>query len=605
MGGGQQGLIRIDPNDLSARLITKVEEVPLGIPEALLIDERGSVWFSSGNQIGRFVPSEQRLNIITCSGIRQFINAAAVALPDGRLLFGGLGGIIAIQPNQPLLAGNYPKIVFNSISVAGRQSTAVLPDLTNLHLRTGERNFSLSFSGLFFDRTRHIQYAYRLNQGAWQSLGNNHSLTFTDLQPGAYLLEIRSSDGQANWNPLPRKLQISIPSFWHETTIARWGFLLIGLFILGYSGRALFRRKLEKQAHEQLVALDAFKSRLFTDLTHEFRTPLTLILGPARRLSERAKQLQDATLGREARRIDRQGRKLLQLINQLLDLRKLEAGKLTVEREPILLNDFFRSLTETFRPEAERRNIQLSYEYFTDATSPPPEVIAIDRVKQESILFNLISNALKFTPEGGKVMVRLKANDQEWAIEIADTGQGIPPEQQERIFQRFARAHGADISGTGIGLSFVQDLSKLLEGTISLHSEVGVGSTFTLRFPLIRATINSVVEQAKIVGDLPLPPKQETAFGGKNLPLILLVEDDAEVADYLRESLCDRYQVLVAHDGEEGLKLAFNEVPDLVVSDVMMPNLNGLQLCTRLKNDPRTSHLPILLLTARTAEEHR
>jgi signal transduction histidine kinase/CheY-like chemotaxis protein/ligand-binding sensor domain-containing protein len=600
-----QGIIRVSPTNFSARLITKVEEETLGIPEALLIDQNGNVWFSSGDRLGRYVPQVDRLSIITCSGIRQFSNAAAAALPDGRLLFAGLGGIIAIQPNQPLLAGNYPKIVFNTISVAGKPAAAILPDLSDLSLPPGERSFSLFFSGLFFDRTRHIQYAYRLGQGKWQLLGNNRSLTFTDLKPGNYQLSIRSSDGQANWNPLSRKLAINIPHFWHETRTAQWGFVGFGLVLLTLLGRFLVRRKLEKQAHEQLVALDAFKSRLFTDLTHEFRTPLTLILGPARRLGERARQQQDPTLGREARRIDRQGRKLLQLINQLLDLRKLEAGQLTVEREPILLNDFFRSLTETFRPEAERRNIQLSYEYSADAGSPPPEVIAIDRIKQESILLNLMSNALKFTQEGGKVVVRLTANDREWYLGVTDTGQGIPPEQQEQIFQRFARAHGADISGTGIGLSFVQDLTKLLEGTISLQSKVGAGSTFNLRFPIVKAAVGPVLVQPEVLPRLPLPAKPEEQPARKDLPLLLIVEDEVEVAEYLRESLCDRFRVSVANDGEEGLNVAFNEVPDLVVSDVMMPNLNGLQLCARLKNDPRTSHLPVLLLTARTAEEHR
>ncbi|MFK8161553.1 MAG: ATP-binding protein [Lewinella sp.] len=600
-----QGIIRISPTDFSARLITKVDEETIGIPEALLIDQNGNVWFSSGDRLGRYVPQADRLSIITCSGIRQFNNASAAVLPDGRLLFAGLGGIIAIQPNQPLLAGNYPKIVFNTLSIAGKPVAAILPDQTNLSLPLGERSFSLLFSGLFFDRTRHIQYAYRFGQGKWQLLGNNRSLTFTDLKPGDYQLSIRSSDGQTNWNPLPRKLAINIPHFWYETLAAKWGFVGLGLLLLTLLGRFLVRRKLEKQAHDQLVALDAFKSRLFTDLTHEFRTPLTLILGPARRLGERARQQQDPTLGREARRIDRQGRKLLQLINQLLDLRKLEAGQLTVEREPILLNDFFRSLTETFRPEAERRNIQLSYKYSVDAGSSPPEVIAIDRIKQESILLNLMSNALKFTPEGGKVNVQLTANDQEWALEVTDTGQGIPPEQQERIFQRFARAHGADISGTGIGLSFVQDLTRLLEGTISLQSKIGAGSTFTLLFPIIEATVGPVVVEAEVLPGLPLPAKPAAQPAGKDLPLLLIVEDEIEVAEYLQESLCDRFRVLVAHDGKEGLKLAFNEVPDLVVSDVMMPNLNGLQLCTRLKNDPRTSHLPVLLLTARTTEEHR
>lgn len=602
-----QGLIRVDEKNLTARLITRVGNELIGIPESVLADDQGNIWFGAGDQIGRYTPMTDRLSKLTSSSIRQFSNAAAAKLPDGRLLFGGQGGIIAVWSNIPLISGNYPKIVINNLSVNGQTASIPRPDLEELTLQPGERSLTLDFAGLYFNRTRHIHYAYRLNGAPWQGLGTNRSITFTDLRPGNHLLELRSSEGQGNWNPLPRKLSIGVPYFWHETKTARWGFATLALLLLGLLARFLLRRKLERQAHEQLVALDSFKSRLFTDLTHEFRTPLTLILGPARRLRERASQQNDATLGREARRIDRQGRRLLQLINQLLDLRKLEAGQLTVNRQPVALTGFFRALTESFRLEAAGKDITLSFENLGKNTGTSSDFLAIDIAKQESIFHNLLSNALKFTPEGGEVSVRLNRSEKDWTLEVADTGTGIAPEQQPLIFKRFARAHGAEIEGTGIGLSFVSDLTKLLDGTIDLHSEAGAGSTFRLTFPAI--PVVGQTEQAPLpVEELPVSEAIEphhTKDPVDQRAVVLVVDDETDVAAFLRESLRKTYRVLVAKDGQEGLERAFAEIPDLVVSDVMMPRLSGLQLCARLKNDVRTSHLPVLLLTARTAEEHR
>lgn len=602
-----QGLIRVDGKNLSTRLITRVGNELIGIPESVLAEEQGYIWYSAGDQIGRYTPTTDRLSKLTSSSIRQFNNSAAAKLPDGRLLFGGQGGIVAVWPNIPLISGNYPKIVLNNLSVNGQPASIPRPDLEELALQPGERSLTLDFAGLYFNRTSHIHYAYRLNGATWQLLGTNRSLTFTDLRPGNHLLELRSSDGQGNWNPLPRKLHIGVPYFWHETATARWGFAALAILLLGLLARFLLNRKLERQAHEQLVALDAFKSRLFTDLTHDFRTPLTLILGPARRLRERASQQNDPTLGREARRIDRQGRRLLQLINQLLDLRKLEAGQLKVELQPVALTGFFRALTESFRPEAESKNISLRFENLADTTETGSDFLAIDITKQESIFHNLLSNALKFTPEGGEVEVRFDLSGKDWLLEVADNGVGIAPEQQSLIFQRFARAHGAEIEGTGIGLSFVSDLTQLLGGTLTLQSEVGSGSTFRLSFPSVRS-MGIASPEVLSVDPLPVPevisPPQAQDPEDQR-PLVLIVEDETDVAAFLRESLSQNYRVLVANDGQDGLELAFAEIPDLVVSDVMMPRLTGLQLCGRLKSDVRTSHLPVLLLTARTAEEHR
>lgn len=425
-----QGLISVNKKDHSAKLITRAGDVPIGIPESVLADERGNIWYSAGDQIGRYTPEEGRLSKLTFPAIRQFSNAAAAKLPDGRLLFGGQGGIVSVRPELPLLKGIYPSIVLNQLSINGNPTLVPDPSTESLSLNPGERSLRLEFSALYFDRPQHINYAYRLNGAAWQPLGTGRSLNFTDLRPGEYLLELRCSDGQANWNPLLRKFHIDVPFFWYETSIARWGFIVLTILLLSYLARFLLHRKLERQAHAQLVELDAFKSRLFTDLTHEFRTPLTLILGPARRLRERASQQQDATLGREARRIDRQGRRLLQLINQLLDLRKLEAGQLKVEGRPIQLAVFFRSLTETFRPEAEARSLRLRFKDQTDQSPGWPGTVVTDPAKQESILQNLLSNAIKFTPEGGEVAVRLSSGLQQWTLEVADTGKGIPAELQ-------------------------------------------------------------------------------------------------------------------------------------------------------------------------------
>ncbi|MEM9259089.1 MAG: two-component regulator propeller domain-containing protein, partial [Bacteroidota bacterium] len=330
-----EGLLTIDPTTNTPRLLTQVGEVPVGVLEAVLTDDQGGVWFSGDDQIGHYVPTEDRLTKITCTPIRQFGNAVATKLPDGRLLFGGLGGMVALKPwEADNNAGSFPRIVLNELRVGSknRPTEQPLADLETLSLEATERNISLRFAGLFFDRTRHIEYAYRLNEGEWQELGSDRSLSFTNLRPATYRLEIRSTDGQSNWNPEVRKLAIKVAPFWYETAIARAAFLLFGLTFLLLLGRFFVRRRLERQAHEQLLELDAFKSQLFTDLTHEFRTPLTLILGPAKRLREKAKINQDETLGREARRISHQGRRLLRLINQLLDLRKLEAGQLQVDR---------------------------------------------------------------------------------------------------------------------------------------------------------------------------------------------------------------------------------------------------------------------------------
>ncbi|MEM6771781.1 MAG: ATP-binding protein, partial [Bacteroidota bacterium] len=229
--------------------------------------------------------------------------------------------------------------------------------------------------------------------------------------------------------------------------------------------------------------------------------------------------------------------------------------------------------------------------------------VNVDKSKVDSIVTNLIDNALKYTPEGGSVAVSCTPQESTWLLKVKDTGPGIPPEFRERIFARFARAPGDTASGTGIGLALARELAELLGGTLTLEDTPGTGACFALQLPLhpTKGPVPQPVESPRLHPEPAPTPKTKLP----NAPLVLIVEDDPEVRAYLAESLSSTYRVLVAEDGRVGLDLAFREIPDLVVSDVMMPNLNGLQLCARLKNDRRTSHLPVLLLTAKSATEHR
>lgn len=596
-----QGLISIDPTLNTARLITQVKDVRVGGVESVLTDGNGNIWFTGNDQISCYLPAEERIQKFTCPPIGQFANAVGTTLPDGRLLFGGQGGLVAVDPDRILhRRKDFPRLVFNNVTVNGNpyQPDQPLAELTSLKLGPGERALTLRFAGLFFDRNQHIEYAYRLNNSDWQELGKERSLSFADLNPGAYQLELRASDGQGSWNPNPHLLAITVAPYWYETQIAWLSFLALGLLTLVLLGRLFLRRKLERQTLHQLQELDAFKSRFLTNLTHEFRTPLTLILGPARRLRELARTSQNSTLEREARRIDRQGRRLLDLINQLLDLRKLEAGQLEVERTPVHLEHFLSELTEGFLLEAESKNITLNF----NTEGADAGAVEVDKSKVDSIVTNLVANALKYTPEGGTVSITQSTMEQTWKLAVQDSGPGIPPDLKDRIFERFARAPGETVSGTGVGLALARELAQLLGGKLTVEDSAQPGALFHLSLPLHYTTA-----EIPIMPKTQVPPiqHQPTTAVKKQAPLILIVEDDPGVRAFLEESLSVTYRVLTAPNGQDGLEIAIREIPDLVVSDVMMPVLDGLQLCARLKNDRRTSHLPVLLLTAKTAIEHR
>ncbi len=391
----------------------------------------------------------------------------------------------------------------------------------------------------------------------------------------------------------------------------------------------MIREKLESEKWQEL---DKFKSRFLANISHEFRTPLTLILGSARQLI--AENHNDVVTER-SRLQEKSGNRLLQQINQLLDLSKLDAGKISLHIEEKDIIPLIKGIFHSFESYAEQQKIKMILDIKVE-----PAIICHDKEKMETILSNLISNAIKFTPANGQVKATVFQNNY-FEIQISDSGLGIPHEHLPYIFDRFYQADYNDQKGTGIGLALTCELIKLHDGEIIVESELNKGSTFTVKLPLRRPYLkeeNSIAAKETPTSILPqgrklesrnslafepsekiseksrqsfIPPQGETKGGVKRSPthetqpILLIIEDNTDLRKYIRDILSDTYQIQEAANGEEGFIKAAELIPDLIISDVMMPQMDGYKCCEKLKTDERTSHIPVILLTARAGMESK
>lgn len=365
------------------------------------------------------------------------------------------------------------------------------------------------------------------------------------------------------------------------------------------------RLQAEQAQAEKLAALDEAKSRLFTDLTHEFRTPLTIISGLSDELRRNAKVRREERLSL----IQRNAEQLHRLVNQILDLAKLDVGQMPFHLQQGDVVPLLRYTAEAFHTLAVDQGLRLQFYSDEDAL-----VMDHDPQRLQQLLTNLISNAVKYTPEGGKISVLLRRmEDEQPALTVADTGVGIPPEQLPHVFDRFFQAEQKTprpSQGTGIGLALVKRLSELMGGHISVESQPGEGTRFRLRLPIRREAPLPPEEtvsdpQPVLAKSWPTSPVPEELPAATDLPQVLVVEDNADVRYYLRSCLVDQYEVLEAENGQVGLTMAQAQMPDLIVSDMMMPKLDGLGLMQALRCDPRTDHIPVLILTARAEDQSR
>ncbi len=453
----------------------------------------------------------------------------------------------------------------------------------------------------------HLGYSYRIDNGLWSPFFPRTRHTLSDLSVGEHVFEVRARDRDFNVDPHPASVTFAvIPPVWRQT----WFILLIGALLTtivvlavylvrAHEVRVTQQLRLAKQQAQQQHAVDESRLAFFTNISHELRTPLTLILGPLETILSKSK-LTESELRAKVALAKRNAGRLLRLVNQLLDMRKLQEGRLQFKPTEDDIIRFAARATESMRPAAERKQLTLEF-----CSSAAQLTASFDPDKLEKILVNLISNAIKFTPEHGHVTVTVKPGDKKVELTVEDTGVGVPANQLEHVFERFYRVDDSSaVPGSGIGLSLVKELVHLHSGTLSAESPANAesaehpGTRFIVKLPaaLLRADIPTE----------PVESAQAEALeedDAENTPTVLLVEDNEDMRLYVGSILAEGYRLLEATDGREALALAQKAWPDLIVSDIMMPVMDGLELCRTLKTDENTSHIPVILLTAKSSQQ--
>lgn len=616
----------------------------------------GNLWVSTQQGLVSLVLQDTTMAVHVYTGedgVRNtfFSQQASVSLPDGLLLFGGIGGLSVVDPDKQHVDMQAPNVqlvdlqIFNQSIRPGEsyQGRVILPQsiAQTRHVEFSHRDqaISLAFVGLHFDNPDQHQYAYRLEgfDQDWTYVNASQRLAhYTNLPAGDYTFKVKAANGDGKWSDTPAILRMRVlPPPW-RSPLAYGGYvLLFGCLLWAVRQVTLMRVNLrnrwqiERLEREKLEAVGQIKQQFFTNVSHELRTPLTLILTPLSQLIET--RAGDLSLRDSLQRMHRQAHRLLVLINELLDMRRTEEGKMQLQVAEGNFVKFAREVVSTFDPLAQERDITLRFICDVEDIQ-----IWYDRDQMEKVFFNLLSNALKFTPATGEVSVRLTNVEEESMalMEVVDTGRGIAADQLSHVFERFYQAHSTDgreaqYQGSGIGLALTRSLVEAHHGRIEVQSQKGVGSCFRVYLPwgdthfsdeekltdfqdseylphYVAPQVAPTELPAEAVGTEPLAAWLDGLYPGPpNRPQLLIVEDNDDIRQYLKTVLSHEYDVLEAENGKIGLEVAGARSPDLVITDMAMPEMDGLDLCRRLKTELATSHIPVIMLTARTSLLHQ
>ncbi len=627
--GTDAGLNSINPKTDSITIFTEEDGLVNNVIKAIEGDGEGNVWITTVNGLSMYNKLTGNFyNFRESDGLlsNEFNTNAVYRQANGNIIIGGTKGVNFFAPEQVLRNNQINALlltdfkIFNQSVKVGEAINGRLildKDISlqeTIHLNSNENSFSFEFAALDYSNADKISYQYKMDgfNKDWQITDATHRFaTYTNLGGGDYEFKVRAITGIPG-DIIPEcsvAIQIDYP-IW-----LRWWAFVLYLFTAGvlfliiqnyYRNKARFREdlKMANIQREQEQELINLKQRFFMNISHELKTPLTLILGPLDRINPNNELSSDqqslfVLMKRNASILSR-------LINQLMDFSKQERGVFKLNPANIEIVDFVKDLMSAFIEMASQRNI-----LFELKTVENEVYGAIDVDKMEKVLFNLFSNAFKYTPENGQIEVSLKQDriKNNLVIEVSDNGRGIDKKHHKRIFDRFYQIDSdSSETGTGIGLSLAKEMVNLHQGTIHLESEFGEGSRFVIEIPLISVGAedeisvekNSVTEFAEMDSKI---DKDNHPVHDESKPLVLVVDDNVDLCSYLKIVLLGKYNVQLAYNGEEGLKLALDLIPDLIVSDVMMPKMDGVSFCNQLKKNLVVSHVPVLLLTAKTGKE--
>jgi len=655
---------------------------------AIFEDHSGNLWMSSTDGIIRFTPETNQTYTFTAEdGVqsKQFMAGAFFQNPvTGKIYFGGDNGINHFNPDSIKLSTFVPNIVFESLKILNHEIdvkkeyngnvflSRALSNTDKLILSYKENVFSIEFAALDYTAANTIRYRYMLesaNENWIETDADNKTLNYTNLAPGSYKLKVRSTNADGVWCDNTKTLIIIVtPPWWESWWFRSIMIILISTGIIAFlrfrinflknrnieleenvrkrtaelqNANALLEEKNEKinnqnqeikvnqteiiKQAEHLHLVDQQKLQFLTNISHEFRTPLTLILGPTEKLIDQENNLPAPEKVSLYKMIQRNSFRLLRLVNQVLDISKVESGEMKLQITKGDLMKHIKPICDSFSFVSERKSVTFNFSGNTDSI-----IAYFDADKVEKIIYNLLSNAYKFTNTGGQIDVKVEArfNGQsaaeasEVVISIKDNGIGIPEDQIKHIFDRFYQVKSKVVKGTGIGLALTRDLIELHKGSIEVNSVLNQSTCFTVILPLSKeAYLNEEIETEHENPEVDMlnmallqshEQDDETEELTKiltdkksKLPIILIVEDNFEMRNFLTIELSNEYQIIEASDGEKGIELALDKIPDLIISDLMMPIVDGLTLCNTLKKDKHTSHIPIIILTAKGTEESR
>ncbi|WP_177181219.1 hybrid sensor histidine kinase/response regulator transcription factor [Parapedobacter koreensis] len=614
--GTYEGLVCLNKKNLSVNVFSLDEGLPDNNVYSVLEDTQGFLWLTTNKGLCRFDPVTHRVRIFkTTYGLpgNEYNRFHHFKLPDGRIAFGGPYGWTVFDPSKITDDRYQPQVGLTDLQINNKTHIAEpLNDGHRLVLPYDQNTLKFSFAGFQYNLPDELVYRYRLigYDKNWVPSGHATFAHYTRVPPGKYVFQVNTSNTSGMWSKHTKSLLITIEEPWWNTWWAYLIYLIIGCgaiwqFIAYRVNSKVYRRELalKQQETAQLKELDKMKDTFFSNITHEFRTPLSLILGPAERL--RTVNLSRAEQESLAMVIKKNAERSLELINQLLDFAKIESGTI----RPILKTGspafVIRASLDSFLAIGREKGIKLS---FTDLTEG--QLYRFDSDMLEKIAYNMISNAVKFTPFGGHVVLHLLNGATGVKLIVRDNGIGIPAEQQQLIFKRFYQLdpNGKQTlsKGTGIGLALVQELVNIQGGKITVESKTDNGSSgtiFLISLPYKKADSQGEdLAQGGSVKHGILIRKNDADQPKCN---ILLVEDNDELANYVIGRLSPMFNIQRAVNGQEGLDLAVKNFPDIVISDILMPVMDGYDFCKKMKEDIRTSHIPIILLTAKNSQEDR
>ncbi len=641
IGDCYNGLCYFDEKSDKVVFFNKENNFPASWMFSLEEGKNGWIWVSTDKGLINFNPETKDFVLFDSnSGIafNQFNFRASYTDRHGNIYFGGNNGMVSFNESDDLDVSKNKPINFTGLQLfnqpvqPGKDSPLKisLNKTDKIKLRYDQNVFTLEYTALNFSTHGRCQYAYYLEnfEKAWNFVGNRNFATYTNLSPGTYYFHVKGSENNIMNEPSEKVLIIIITPPYY---LSIWAFLVYFILVCIISivlyliGKRLEKSKtlvtMERLEKEHAEEINKVKLEFFTNISHELKTPLTLILGPLSKIMEEEKLApvsKKRLLG-----IEKNARRLFQLINQLLEFRKIENGKehLQVSQSDVRL--LAHDIKESFESLSESKDIE-----FRIIIPPLETLIWFDANKIDKVLFNLLSNAFKFTDAGGLVELiidvvkrdgRSKKSNHDLLISVSDTGKGIKTDMLDKVFDRFFQIEDGNNKnkGSGIGLAYVKSLVLLHRGQIKVESELSKGTKFTVVIPASKKDYSAeeIVKRDSVVidhednmtidSDYDIDIKMIDSNGSSRNPVVLIVEDNMELLDFMKESLEEKYQIFTAQNGLEALEKLNHFTPELIISDVMMPGMDGFEFTKSIKSAIKTSHIPVILLTAKSGLENK